>query len=175
MVGPSASVCSTGPPVSVCGTGGHAVTSAFSGRAKGRGSLSRFPPWPPLTHGGLDPVRGASGDRAVQIPDPPLARVGASLEPACPAQECLPAVLIGYAFRPPLRPRLTLGGRAFPRKPRAFGAGVSRPRRATRASILTSMRSTRPRRLALRRAWKAPLPMRTYVLHPAASAPRLAP
>jgi hypothetical protein len=34
---------------------------------------------------------------------------------------------IAYAFRPQLRSRLTLGGRAFPRKPQAFGEGDSHP------------------------------------------------
>ena len=57
---------------------------------------------------------------------------------------CLPS--IGYACRPRLRSRLTLGGLAFPRKPRALGGRVSRPPLATRASILTSPRSTGPRR-----------------------------
>ncbi len=33
----------------------------------------------------------------------------------------------GYAFRPRLRSRLTLGGRAFPRNPWAFGGGDSHP------------------------------------------------
>lgn len=34
---------------------------------------------------------------------------------------------IGYAFRPRLRSRLTLGGLTFPRKPWAFGGGASHP------------------------------------------------
>ena len=34
---------------------------------------------------------------------------------------------IGYAFRPRLRPRLTLGGRTWPRKPWVCGGGDSRP------------------------------------------------
>ena len=34
---------------------------------------------------------------------------------------------IGYASRPHLRSRLTLGGRTFPRKPWAFGEGDSHP------------------------------------------------
>jgi hypothetical protein len=33
----------------------------------------------------------------------------------------------GYAFRPRLRSRLTLGGRSFPRNPWAFGGGDSHP------------------------------------------------
>ena len=43
---------------------------------------------------------------------------------------------IDYAFRPRLSSRLTLGGLAFPRKPWAFGGGVSHPSLATHAYIL---------------------------------------
>src|SRR6476469_3685838 len=49
---------------------------------------------------------------------------------------------IDYAFRPRLSSRLTLGGLAFPRKPWAYGGGVSHPSLATHASILTRLRST---------------------------------
>ncbi len=49
---------------------------------------------------------------------------------------------IDYAFRPRLSSRLTLGGRAFPRNPWAFGGGDSHPSLATHASILTRVRST---------------------------------
>ena len=49
---------------------------------------------------------------------------------------------IGYALRPRLSSRLTLGGLAFPRNPWAHGGRVSRPALATHASILTSERST---------------------------------
>ena len=49
---------------------------------------------------------------------------------------------IGYASRPRLSPRLTLGGLASPRKPWACGGGVSRAALATHASILARPRST---------------------------------
>ena len=49
---------------------------------------------------------------------------------------------IGYAFRPRLSSRLTLGGLALPRKPWVYGGGVSHAALATHASILTSHRST---------------------------------
>jgi hypothetical protein len=49
---------------------------------------------------------------------------------------------IDYAFRPRLSSRLTLGGLAFPRKPWAFGGGVSHPSLATHAYIRTRPRST---------------------------------
>ena len=49
---------------------------------------------------------------------------------------------IGYASRPRLSPRLTLGGLALPRKPRVHGGRVTLSSLATHASILTPMRST---------------------------------
>ncbi len=52
---------------------------------------------------------------------------------------------IGYASRPRLSSRLTRGGLAFPRKPWAYGGGVSHAALATHASILTPLRSTEGR------------------------------
>ena len=52
---------------------------------------------------------------------------------------------ISYAFRPRLRPRLTLGGSTFPRKPWTSGECDSHTLRVTHAGILTSMQSTSPR------------------------------
>ena len=49
---------------------------------------------------------------------------------------------IGYALRPRLSSRLTLGGLASPRKPWACGGRVSRSSLATHASILASAPST---------------------------------
>ena len=49
---------------------------------------------------------------------------------------------VGYASRPRLSPRLTLGGLALPRKPRVHGGRVTLSSLATHASILTPMRST---------------------------------
>ncbi len=49
---------------------------------------------------------------------------------------------IDYAFRPRLRSRLTLGGRAFPRNPWTFGGGDSHSPFATHAYILARVAST---------------------------------
>jgi hypothetical protein len=49
---------------------------------------------------------------------------------------------IDYASRPRLRPRLTLGGLAWPRNPWSSGGGVSHPSFATHACILTRAAST---------------------------------
>ena len=45
--------------------------------------------------------------------------------------------VIGYAFRPHLSPRLTLGGQALPRKPKTFDGKVSHFALATHAGILS--------------------------------------
>ena len=63
---------------------------------------------PPIPAGGLHglPRRAVAGPRGSGNVDPES---------------------IGYALRPRLRGRLTLGGRTWPRKPRTFGGGDSRP------------------------------------------------
>ena len=66
---------------------------------------------------------------------------------------------IGYAFRPRLSPRLTLGGLASPRKPWVYGGGVTLAALVTHASILTSGRSTAGRPRGFSAGRKAPLPI----------------
>ncbi len=51
---------------------------------------------------------------------------------------------IGYAFRPHLRSRLTLGGRTFPRKPETFDGKDSHLALATYSGILSSISSSSP-------------------------------
>ena len=51
---------------------------------------------------------------------------------------------IAYAFRPGLRPRLTLRGRAFLRKPQIFGGKDSHLAFATHANILSCIQSSKP-------------------------------
>ena len=53
-------------------------------------------------------------------------------------------LVIIYAFRPQLSPRLTLGGRTFPRKPKTFDGVVSRHSLATYAGILSCIQSITP-------------------------------
>ena len=100
--------------------------------------------------------------RCASLPSGLPAFTGASRTPrACPSPSPLVStrrgrygnvrpLRIGYACRPRLSPRLTLGGLASPRKPWACGAGVSRSRLATHASILARLPSTggRPSRFA---------------------------
>ena len=173
-VRPIASVCSTGPPASVCGTGARAfeTLSGFSGTAPRRGSLTCFPPGTGVCAWDFPHVRRPFGDGGVQNPAPPRRRRRRVAGRARCRNVDLPS--IGCGSRLALRPRLTLGGLAFPRKPRALGGRVARPSLATRASILTSRRSTGPRRARFAAPGKLPYRCATW-LHPAASAPCLAP
>ena len=63
---------------------------------------------------------------------------------------------IGYALRPRLSSRLTLGGLALPRKPWVYGGGVTLAALVTHASILTSGRSTGSRLPASPRTESSP-------------------
>ena len=147
MVLPIASVYSTRPPVSVLVRAPTRLPRGFSrkhgltGFAKRLRLASRAPCGPDFP--GPRPTR-FHGD--VQNP----ARLPFSVTPSviAPRQRYrnVHRLCIGYACRPRLSSRLTLGGLASPRKPWAHGAGVSRPRLVTHASILTPTRSTVPRR-----------------------------
>ena len=59
-------------------------------------------------------------------------------------QEYQPVVHRLRLYRPRLRSRLTLGGRAFPRKPQTFDGEDSHLTLATHASILSPVPSTAP-------------------------------
>ena len=91
---------------------------------------------------------GTSGSLAslhhgdVQNPAEPPPSVAPSV--VAPRARCRNVCLlrVGYASRPRLSPRLTLGGLALPRKPRVHGGRVTLSSLATHASILTPMRST---------------------------------
>ncbi len=98
---------------------------------------------------GLAHMRGGLPSPAGRTPSPgrpepgratPIRRRVGHSGPARCRNVCL--LRFGYACRPRLSPRLTLGGLASPRKPRVHGGGVSRSSLATHASILTPARST---------------------------------
>ena len=113
---------------------------AFLGPPAGTGSPKGFP--------------GLAAGRGRPEPRRPLGGRRARASGARCRNVYLPP--FGCAWRPPLRTRLTLGGRAFPRKPRAFGGGGSHPTLATRAGILTPARSTGPRRARFAARGKLP-------------------
>ena len=151
MVLPIASVYSTRPPVSVLVRAPTFLPRGFSRKHGLAGFAIRLV-------SRLGPIRSAGfhADRPTRfhgdVQNP--ARLPFSVAPSVIAARRrygnIDPLRIGYASRPRLSSRLTLGGLAFPRKPWAYGAGVSRPRLATHASILTPMRSTarRPSRFA---------------------------
>ena len=164
---PSASVYSTCPPVSVCGTVHIAVKTLrrFSrrhGRRQLRASRRMRTPsrlglmpcgfactapcalGPPIPAGGLHglPRRAVAGPRGSGNVDPES---------------------IGYALRPRLRGRLTLGGRTWPRKPRTFGGGgIRAPLFVTHACMVAPMRSTVARAPASPRMGRSPTNTEKY-------------
>ena len=143
MVLPIALVCSTHPLVSVCGTGSCGLPRGFSWKHGLTDFTQSLRPAP-------QPSRGARfttpqptchrGDvqNPVQLPFSVAPSVIASVR-RCRNVNLL---CIGYAFRPRLSSRLTLGGLALPRKPWVYGGGVFHAALVTHASILTSGRST---------------------------------
>ncbi len=72
---------------------------------------------------------------------------------------------IGYAFRPRLSSRLTLGGRTFPRKPETFGHYDSHIILATHSGILTCVSSSC--------AFAQPSPYCTTLPYPSLRMPKL--
>ena len=146
MVPPIASVCSTRPPVSVLvraprvlprgfsrehGIAGFAVRLRLASRGSRAADFHAAPPT--RFHGDVqNPARLPSSVAPSVIADPRRCRNVRLLR-------------IGYARRPRLSSRLTLGGLAFPRNPWALGGSVSHAALATHASILTPMRSTEGR------------------------------
>ena len=143
IVLPIALVCSTHPPVSVCGTGPSGLPRGFS-RKHGmtRFALRLRPPPRPPWKADFPAFRPTRHHGDVQNP----AELPFSVTPSviAPLRGCRNVCLlcIGYAFRPRLSSRLTLGGLALPRKPWVCGGGVSHAALATHASILPPGRST---------------------------------
>ena len=143
MVLPIASVCSTRPPVSVCGTGSSRLPRGFS-RERG---LTRFaqslrrPPHP-SRRADFPALRPTCFHGGVQNPARLPFPVTAPARALRWRYGNVRPLRIGYACRPRLSPRLTLGGLASPRKPWACGGCVSRTSLATHASILAPAPST---------------------------------
>ena len=96
---------------------------------------------------GLRPFTGTSRT-PLSYPSPSPRRSSAASE--------VHLLCIGYAFRPRLSSRLTLGGLALPRKPWVYGGGVFHSALVTHASILTSGRSTMGRPTASPRTESSP-------------------
>jgi hypothetical protein len=163
-------------PVSVCGTGTHNLARGFSWQCE----IGNFAT---IFH---SPSQLELHARRICLPDTLTAWAHTS-SGALSLSYCVPPLLItiirwyrninllsiAYAFRPRLRPRLTLRGRAFLRKPWAFGERDSHSFFATHTGILTSKRSTSPHGLTSQHLERSPTIVRTE--QSAASVIRLAP
>ena len=144
MVPPIASVCSTRPPVSVLVRAPLSLPRGFS-RERGLRSFAmrlRLASRPCVQGGFACPAayalsRGRPEPRLRTLLRRPVGPLAVQRR-----YRNVRLLRIGYAFRPRLSSRLTLGGLAFPRKPWAYGGGVSRAALVTHASILTPLRST---------------------------------
>ena len=150
-------VCSTHPPVSVCGTGTSGLPRGFSWKHGLTDFAQSLRPGPQPSPGARFTTPGPTAHRGdVQNP----VRLPFSVTPSVvtPFRWCrnLHLLCIGYAFRPRLSSRLTLGRLALPRKPWVYGGGVSRAALVTHASILTSGRSTAGRPAASPRTESSP-------------------
>ena len=157
MVLPIASVYSTRPPVSVLVRAPTFLPRGFSRKHGLAGFAIRL-----VSRLGLLWSAGFHADRPTRfhgdVQNP--ARLPFSVTPSviAPRQRYrnVHRLCIGYACRPRLSSRLTLGGLASPRKPRVYGGGVSHAPLVTHASILTSGRSTGSRLPASPRTESSP-------------------
>ncbi len=136
------------PPVSVCGTGTITLDSGFSRQCEitGFGTEISLLVTTRKHRAYLTTQRSSSLERAF-----PAARTG--YPPASPPlcnehrqYRNISLLSIGYAFRPRLRFRLTLGGRPFPRQPCIFDGQDSHLSLAPYSDILPTHTSTRPYR-----------------------------
>ena len=143
VVLPIASVCSTRPPVSVLVRAPTALPRGFS-RKHGLAdfSISFRLASQDICAADFHAMLPTRFHGDVQNPAEPPPSVAPSV--VAPRARCRNVCLlrVGYAYRPRLSPRLTLGGLALPRKPRVHGGRVTLSSLATHASILTPMRST---------------------------------
>ena len=148
--------------------------AVFLGTSGSLASLSRFVRSLTLVQGGLPSPAGRAPSRGRPEPrraTPIRRRVGRDAHLRCRNVHLL---RFGYACRPRLSPRLTLGGLASPRKPRVHGGRVTLSSLATHASILAPARSTEGRPSASPRAGRSPT-RRARLRESASSAPCLAP
>ena len=100
----------------------------------GRASLLRLSYSSPTTRSGRRPPQPEGVKRRLSITD--------SAWTAVHGYGNINPLSIGYACRPRLRPRLTLGGLACPRNPWSIGGRASHSSFATHACILTHAAST---------------------------------
>ena len=143
MVLPIALVCSTHPPVSVCGTGPCGLPRGFSREHGLTGFAQSLRPAPQPSRAARFTTAQPTCHRG-DVQNPVQLPFSVAPSVLAPVRGCrnVHLLCIGYAFRPRLSSRLTLGGLASPRKPWVYGGGVFHAPLVTHASILTSGRST---------------------------------
>ena len=151
----------------------RACLGVFLGTSGSLASLDRFVGASPSCGPDFPGPRAALHHGDVQNPAEPPPSVAPSV--VAPRARCRNVCLlrVGYAYRPRLSPRLTLGGLALPRKPRVHGGRVTLSSLATHASILTPMRSTAGRPAASPPMGSSPTDSENQ--NPAASVSSLAP
>ena len=173
MVLPIALVCSTHPPVSVCGTGPYGLPRGFSWKHGLTDFAQSLRPAPQPSRGARFTTPQPTCHRG-DVQNPVQLPFSVAPSVLAPVRGCrnVHLLCIGYAFRPRLSSRLTLGGLALPRKPWVYGGGVFHAPLVTHASILTSGRSTAGRPAASPRTESSPT---TRQVWSAASVPCLAP
>src|SRR5699024_867013 len=137
-------VFSTGLPVSVCGTGTIDLARGFSWQCGIRNFGTKFP-----SPSQLGLMLNGFTYSTSSLLGRTLPSVRFSYPPAYPHHSNdqrwyrnINLLSIAYAFRPRLRSRLTLRGRAFLRKPKTFGERDSHSFFATHTGILNFKRSS---------------------------------
>ena len=134
----------------------HAFLAVFLGTTGSLASLDRFVRRLTPATRGLPSASGRAPSPGRPEPGratPIRRRVGQSGGARCRNVHLL---RFGYACRPRLSPRLTLGGLASPRKPRVYGGLVTLQPLATHASILAPRRLTVGRPPASPRRGRSP-------------------
>ncbi len=147
MVLPIALVCSTRPPVSVLVRAPPRSLGVFLGSMGSPASHEASSGVSACVQGGFAcPAayalsRGRPEPRPATLLRHPVGRIRSG------GYGNVRLLCIGYAFRPRLSSRLTLGGLALPRKPWVYGGGVSRPLSLLMPAFSLPCRSTegRPR------------------------------
>ena len=134
------------PPVSVCGTGTSTLDSGFSRQCEiiDFGTVISLLITPRKQEAYLTTSLSSTLERtfpAVRFDYPPASP---PLYNEYRQYRNINLLSIGYAFRPRLRSRLTLGGRPLPRKPWIFDGKDSHFALVTYSDILTTDTSTRP-------------------------------
>ncbi len=154
-------------PVSVCGTGAFTLDSGFSCQC-GISLFGTCFPSPSGIRTSRSFIPGLSTSLGRTLPVARQTYPSASpllFYRVTAVQEFQPVVHRLRSITPRLRPRLTLGGRTFPRNPQVFDGKDSHSTLATYSGILPDASSTRPCSRASP-LHHAPLPIQAFACIP---------